>query len=230
MLSGTSMAAPLVAGQALLIIATVPSATPAQIRAVILHAATRDSLTGTHIDPDAPGSRVAHVPWLTTSTPASHFGTHTKTGAVINLFLSVPVSRPPMRLALDSVASSLHVALSRLSDARPGVRCDVAHAKASDGSGDVNLVCNVTSRRAYVKEVNEVVVEAFRRGAVRDVFERNVVLVLPPVVLTRGGVGALSVAGVVGIAVGVGVVVVIVVAVVCVAGVGRGRKKREEEV
>lgn len=58
------MAAPLVAGQALLIVAAVPEISIASLREVIQESASRGTILGGQIDPNAEGSRVARVPWL----------------------------------------------------------------------------------------------------------------------------------------------------------------------
>lgn len=67
-MSGTSMAAPLIAGQALLVVAAIPGVGAARTREIIEQSASRGTILGSHIDPDAEGSRVPRIPWLVASS------------------------------------------------------------------------------------------------------------------------------------------------------------------
>lgn len=116
------MAAPLIAGQALLIVAAIPKISVDSTRKIIEQSATRGTLLGSQIDPDAPGSRVAMVPWLNVhpSRVASiSQGNASLTPAEIrSMYDTVMVhvgtlssTNPAMQFAVEQIATKLHSSL-----------------------------------------------------------------------------------------------------------------------
>lgn len=114
-LSGTSMAAPLVAGQALLIVAAVPDISVENTRDIIQESASRGTMSGSHIDPRARGSRVARVPWLSSRADYNVSFSHVNTSEFErsrhdNIVVAVETTsqtKPVMQYATDYITRKM---------------------------------------------------------------------------------------------------------------------------
>lgn len=122
-MSGTSAAAPLIAGQALLVVAAVPGITAGRTREVIEQSASRGTILGSHIDPDAEGSRVPRVPWLEASSeliykvghghpPIRSNGKFSNNDTVLTTLETKSRTNPAMQYMVNFVANDLYGSLA----------------------------------------------------------------------------------------------------------------------
>lgn len=121
-LSGTSMAAPLIAGQALLIVAAIPNISTASTREIIEQSASRGTILGSHIDPDAKGSRVPRIPWLEASSDLTYKIVHghspnisgwklLNNNTIVTVLQTIPSTAPAMQYEVNFVANGVYNAL-----------------------------------------------------------------------------------------------------------------------
>lgn len=143
----------MVAGQALLIVAAIPKIAVVSTRKIIEQSATRGTLLGSQIDPDALGSRVARVPWL--NVHPSHVASITQgnsslTAAEIrSMYDTVMVevatlsnTNPAMQFAVEHIARKLHSSLKESIE--------------STGASSLFVKCSAieTSQKSGVKTVS----------------------------------------------------------------------------
>lgn len=142
------MAAPLIAGQALLIIAAIPGITAHQVREIIEESGVRGTLLGSHVDPKAAGTRVAHVPWLNAdareiirihreSRPSQETSTRERRDVVMVNLKSYSATENVMKYFISLVARNVY---SQLTNSTPAIEsnklvheieCDNLHFPAS---------------------------------------------------------------------------------------------------
>lgn len=115
-MSGTSMAAPMVAGQSLLIMAAAPEMPVSAVREIILSSATRGTLDGSNVA--LSDVKIAHVPWkqmenqTAVRSPSDEFeglhGGEPVENDVVQLDLvTTSITDPPMQYVGDFVAKNI---------------------------------------------------------------------------------------------------------------------------
>lgn len=213
------MAAPLVAGQALLIVAAVPEATVAVTRKIIEASASRGTLFGNQVNPTARGSRVARVPWLNVdhrnSISFSTDGGYSSESlfALDNIILWLRASSstaPAMQYAVEHIAysifecakenpsfgkqSELHVSCS--SGEKDGIASmgkyettrrrgwDVRQKSVDAGVIPMCIFCNISVSAGLGRDIRASIVQLCTVGGLKDMFGRNITLLLDPLLTT----------------------------------------------
>ena len=194
-LSGTSMAAPLVAAQALAVFSALGKVSVDIVRGVIETSASRGTLESNHVRTNERGSRVMLMPWknenISTGKQDGEDG-----DVVLVSFKIDHVIRPSMQYMIDYMASDIE----KLLEGRKGVK-NVSCSSGADISkrftrtkqrnllvnrirseGSEIHFCDIYCAKGKGREVKVLLVTAFRNKHVRDIFGKAVVLEGYPIV------------------------------------------------
>lgn len=199
-LSGTSMAAPLVAAQALTVFSALGKVQADIVRSVIETSASRGTLESSHVKKNGRGSRVMLMPWKN-ENPSTGKQDEGDGEIVLVSFKIDRVIRPSMQYMMDQVSIDIEKQLEGIKGVKnvtcssPGVgvwqglnetkrrKILTNKVRRIQVEDDGNHFCDIYCDRGKGIEIKKMLLSAFGKKRVRDIFGKAAVLEGHPKIL-----------------------------------------------